>query len=190
MARIVEWAERRDLWLISDLAYADIRWDGHRTPSALAVPGARERTVEFFTTSKSFNMAGWRCGFCVYVDYGIFNPIQQAAAAALDDGDAIAGAVRDLYRDRAAALVEGLTAAGWHVPPPSATMFVWAPIPEPFRASGSVAFSVALLEGAQVSVSPGVAFGPGGDAYVRFSLIEDVPRIVEACRRIRSFLAR
>src|SRR5262249_9555965 len=143
MEKIVRFAEQHDMWLISDLAYADLTFGDRKTPSALTVPGARDRTVEFFTTSKSFNMAGWRCGFCVgnptlvgalrkikgYMDYGIFGPVQHAAITALDHGDALAGEMRDVYRARAGALVEGLAAAGWRVDPPEATMFVWAPIP-------------------------------------------------------------
>jgi alanine-synthesizing transaminase len=204
MEAIVRWAEKHDLWLISDLAYADLVFEGGRTPSALAVAGARERTVEFFTTSKSFNMAGWRCGFCVgnatlvgalrkikgYLDYGLFGGIQQATITALDGGDELAGEMRETYRARAAALVEGLRAAGWRVDPPKATMFVWAQVPEPFRAGGSIDFAVKLLDGARVAVAPGVGFGEGGEGFVRFGLVEEVPRIEAACRSIGAFLER
>ncbi|MSP59973.1 MAG: aminotransferase class I/II-fold pyridoxal phosphate-dependent enzyme [Myxococcales bacterium] len=203
MEGIVQWARRRDLWLVSDLAYADLLFDGGRTPSALSVDGARSHVVEFFTTSKSFNMPGWRVGFCVgnaelvgalkrikgYMDYGIFGPIQRGAAFALDHGDAFAASIRDLYRERAGVLCRGLAAAGWPVDPPLGTMFVWAPLPERFRSLGSVAFAVKLLEEARVAVAPGVAFGPGGEGYLRFGLVEEVPRIEAACRAIaRSLL--
>ncbi len=204
MQGIVQWARRRGVWLVSDLAYADLVFDG-ATPSALAVDGARDHTVEFFTTSKSFNMAGWRCGFCVgnrdlvgalrrikgYLDYGIFGPVQRGAVVALDHGDAFAAEVRELYRARGRALVDGLAAAGWPVPAPRGTMFVWAPLPERFRAMGSVAFAMKLLDEARVAVAPGVGFGPGGEGAVRFSLVEEVDRIAAACRAIgRSLAAR
>jgi alanine-synthesizing transaminase len=202
MEGIVQWAQRRDLWLISDLAYADLVFGERTTPSALTVRGARDFTVEFFTTSKSFNMPGWRVGFAVgnpklvgalrkikgYYDYGIFGPVQRGAIAALDGGDAFARGIRDLYHTRAGALVAGLARAGWPVAAPEATMFVWAPLPEKLRAMGSVAFAVKLLDEARVAVAPGVAFGPGGEGWVRFGLVEEVARIEAACRAIARVL--
>ena len=203
LARIVRFAVERDLWLISDLAYADLALDGNPTPSMLAQPDARGVAVEFFTTSKSFNMPGWRCGFCVgnpvliaalkrmktYLDYGIFAPIQHGAAIALQSGDAFSAGMRDLYRERAQVLVEGLNAAGWPVEMPRATMFVWAKIPASFSTKSSVDFTLQLLEEARVSVAPGIAFGDGGEGHVRFALIEEVGRIREACARVATFLA-
>ncbi len=204
MEGIVQWAVRRDLWLVSDLAYADLVFDGGRAPSALTVAGSRSHTVEFFTTSKSFNMPGWRVGFCVgnrelvgalrqmkgYCDYGIFGPIQHGAIAALDEGDGFAAAMRELYRARAARLCAGLQRAGWPVEMPLGTMFVWATLPERFRSLGSVGFAVKLLEEAHVAVAPGIAFGPGGEGAVRLALVEDEARIDAACRAIAQFLAK
>ncbi len=199
LGEIVRWAERRDLWLVSDLAYADLVFDGPSpSPSILAVPGARARACEFFTVSKSYNMAGWRVGFCVgnptlvgalrrikgYLDYGHFTPVQLAAAHALTHGDAAAAEVRDLYRARRDALHEGLAAAGWETPPSKATMFVWAPIPPRFADRGSVAFAMMLLEKARVAVAPGIAFGAGGDGFVRFALVEEIDRVKAACAAI------
>jgi alanine-synthesizing transaminase len=196
---IVRWAEQRDLWLISDLAYADLVFDGPApSPSMLAIPGARDRTIEFFTVSKSYNMPGWRVGFGVgnpelvgalkkikgYLDYGHFAPAQLGAVTALEHGDQLVAQVRATYRARRDALVAGLGRAGWTVPSPAATMFVWAPIPEQFRADGSVAFALMLLERARVAVAPGIGFGPGGEGYVRFALVEEVARIGDACRAI------
>jgi alanine-synthesizing transaminase len=203
MQGIVQWAERHDLWLISDLAYADLVFDGGRAPSALAVPGASRRTVEVFTTSKSFNMAGWRVGFCVgnrelvaalkrvkgYYDYGIFGAVQRAAIAALDGGDRIAAEVCELYRDRARSLAAGLGRAGWPVAPPLGTMFLWATLPARFRALSSVDFAVRLLDEARVAVAPGAAFGPGGEGAVRFGLVEELPRIEQACASIGKLLS-
>ncbi len=203
MTGLVQWAKRRDVWLISDLAYADLAFEG-RTPSALAVPGARSHVVEFFTTSKSFNMPGWRVGFCVgnpqlvgalrrikgYLDYGIFGPVQSAAIVALDHGDAFAAQTCALYRQRAEALHRGLGDAGWPVDMPRGTMFLWAPVPERFRALGSVGFAMKLLDEARVAVAPGVGFGPGGEGAVRFGLVEEVPRIEAACRAIGRVLRR
>ena len=202
MEGIVQWAKRRDLWLVSDLAYADLAFAG-KTPSALSVEGSRSHVVEFFTTSKSFNMPGWRVGFCVgnaelvgalkrikgYMDYGIFGPIQRGAVAALDGGDAFAAQNCELYRERAAALCAGLARADWPVEMPKATMFVWAPLPARFLAMGSVAFAMKLLDEAGVAVAPGVAFGPGGEGALRFGLVEETPRIEAACRAIARALA-
>jgi alanine-synthesizing transaminase len=197
---IVRWAEQRDLWLVSDLAYADLMLDpsGARAPSMLAIDGARERTCEFFTCSKSYNMPGWRVGFCVgnrqlvgalrrikgYLDYGHFTPVQLGAVTALTDGEGAVAEVRETYRARRDALCAGLAAAGWPVAPPAATMFVWAPLPERFRDEGSVKFALRLLERARVAVAPGVGFGAGGEGHVRFALVEEVDRIGAACAAI------
>jgi alanine-synthesizing transaminase len=197
LIEVVRWAEKRDLWLISDLAYADLVFDGEAT-SLLSIDGARERTCEFFTVSKSYNMPGWRVGFCAgnrelvgalkrykgYVDYGHFTPVQLAAATALADCDEAVKEVREIYRARRDALTEGLAHAGWKIPRAEATMFVWAPLPAKF--SVSVDFALQLLERARVAVAPGVGFGPGGEGYVRFALVEEVERTKEACRRIAS----
>ncbi len=197
---IVRWAERRDLWLISDLAYADLVFDGDgRAPSILQVEGARERACELFTVSKSYNMPGWRVGFCVgnrqlvgalkrfkgYVDYGHFTPVQLAAATALSECDLAVAEIRQTYRARRDALTVGLAQAGWQVPTAAATMFVWAQVPSK---ESSVDFSLRLLERARVAVAPGVGFGPGGEGFVRFALVEDVERTREACARIAKAL--
>ncbi|HEX2570376.1 MAG TPA: aminotransferase class I/II-fold pyridoxal phosphate-dependent enzyme [Polyangia bacterium] len=198
LAAIVRWAEKRDLWLVSDLAYADLVYSGQRAPSALAVEGARARTVEFFSMSKSYNMAGWRVGFCVgnsqlvgalrrikgYMDYGIFGAIQHAVAATLDGGDTFVHDVRETYRRRAKVLCDGLRRAGWAVDDPVGSMFVWAPVPERFRGMNAVDFAIKLLDEAQVAVAPGVAFGPGGEGYVRLALVEEAERIEAATQSI------
>ncbi len=204
LTAIVRWAERRDLWIVSDLAYADLVFDGEApAPSVLAIDGARARACEFFTCSKSYNMPGWRVGFCVgnptlvgalrkikgYLDYGHFTPAQLGAVTALEDGDEAVREIRELYRARRDALVAGLARAGWNVEAPRATMFAWAQVPERFRAAGSVAFAVHLLEKARVAVAPGVAFGAGGEGYVRFALVEEVDRIERACAAIARALA-
>jgi alanine-synthesizing transaminase len=201
---IVRWAERHDLWLISDLAYADLVFDGESpATSLLTIAGARARTCEFFTVSKSYNMPGWRVGFCVgnrdlvgalrkikgYLDYGHFAPAQLGAVAALDRGDDAVAGVRALYRERRDALHRGLAAAGWESTPAAATMFQWARVPKRFAAGGSVAFAMTLLEQAGVAVAPGVAFGPGGEGFVRLALVEEVARIDAACRAIARLLA-
>jgi alanine-synthesizing transaminase len=196
---LVAFAKARDVMVMQDLAYADMVFEGDgRAPSILQVPGAKDNCVEFFSMSKSYNMPGWRVGFCVgnaqmvgalshiktYMDYGHFGPIQAAATWALDNGDAFAGEIRALYQSRAKPLVDGLNKAGWPVDAPRGTMFVWAPIPERFRAEGSFAFTARLLKDAHVAVSPGKGFGLEGDGFVRFSLLEDAPRSEEACARI------
>lgn len=200
---IVAFAKKRDLYVVQDLAYADMVFEGDgRAPSILQVPGAKERCVEFFSMSKSYNMPGWRVGFCVgneklcgalahlkaYMDYGHFGPIQAAAAWALDNGDSFVEEIRRTYWQRAEPLAAGLKAAGWAVEPPRGTMFLWAPIPEKFRAEGSFAFASRLLNEAHVAVSPGAGFGIEGDGYVRFSLIEEPARVQEACARIAKVL--
>jgi alanine-synthesizing transaminase len=199
MERVVEFAREHELMVAHDFAYADLCFDGYRAPSFMAAPGAREIGVEFFTLSKSYNMPGWRVGFAVgnremiaalsrlksYFDYGMFAPVQVAAIAALNGPQECVDEVVTMYRRRRDALVDGLNRAGWPVEKPRATMFVWAPIPEPFRAMGSLEFAKFLLAEAKVAVSPGVGFGADGDGFVRFALIENEHRIRQAVRGIR-----
>jgi alanine-synthesizing transaminase len=200
--KIIAFAETHDLIVVHDLAYADLCFDGYHAPSILQVARARERTVELFSMSKSYNMPGWRIGFVAgnadivaalarikgYLDYGIFQPLQIAAIHALDEGDVIARQICDRYGRRRDGLCAGLDRAGWPVEPPRATMFVWAPIPEPFRALGSLEFARLLLREAKVALSPGVGFGSHGEGYVRFALIENRQRIAQAARAIRRVL--
>jgi alanine-synthesizing transaminase len=203
--KVVALARREKMWVISDLAYADLAFDSSApTRSIFEVPGARDVAVEFFTVSKSYSMPGWRVGFCVgnpalighlatikgYLDYGIFGPAQLGAATALDSCDADVAANCARYRTRAELLVRGLADAGWTVPMPKASMFVWAPLPAAHRSMGAVAFASALLAEARVAVSPGVGFGPGGEGYVRFSLVESEERTIKACAAIKGFLAK
>jgi alanine-synthesizing transaminase len=203
LERAVEVCRRERLLLVHDFAYADFSF-AERPPSLLAIPGAREIGVEFFSMSKSYCMAGWRVGFCLgneamvgaltkmksYLDYGIFQPIQIAAAHALRAGQECVAETRETYRRRADALVEGLHAAGWPVPAPRATMFVWAPIPGEHVHLGSVGFARRLLREAGVVVSPGVGFGREGEGHVRFALIEPEERLREAGERIARVLRR
>ena len=200
--RAVAICKEHELWLIHDLAYADIAFDGYKAPSVLQVPGAKDVAVEFFTLSKSYNMPGWRVGFMVgnptlvaalariksYLDYGMFTPIQVAAIAALEGPQDCVAEICEMYRLRRDVLCEGLNAAGWKVEKPKATMFVWAEIPEAFKALGSIEFSKLLLEKAHVAVSPGIGFGHEGDTHVRFALIENEQRTRQAMRNIKKFL--
>lgn len=201
--RLVDFAHRNDVALVHDFAYADIAFDGYQPPSLLQVDGAKEVAVELYTLSKSHSMAGWRVGFVVgnaeivgalrqlksYLDYGTFQPIQIASIIALNEHDAYIGEVVGEYKLRRDALIEGLSAAGWHVDPPRATMFVWAKIPESHAHMGSLAFALDLLDRAAVAVSPGIGFGPSGDGYVRFALVENQQRIAQAMRSIRRYLS-
>ena len=200
--RVVALARRHGAMIVHDFAYADLCFDGYRAPSILQVEGAKEVAVEIFSMTKSYNMAGWRVGFCLgnprmihalariksYLDYGIFQPIQIAAIIGLRDCEDEVGKIRHVYERRRDLLVEGLSQAGWPVEKPQASMFVWAPIPERFRASGSLEFAKLLLEEALVAVSPGIGFGPAGDGHVRFALIENHHRTRQALRRIKQFL--
>ena len=200
--RVVEIALRYNIWIVQDLAYADLVYDGYTAPSILQVDRAKEIAVEFFTMSKSYNMPGWRVGFCVgneeligalariksYLDYGTFTPIQVAAIAALEGDQECVADIRKTYQKRRDVLCEGLMAAGWPVVVPKATMFVWARIPEKFRHLGSLEFSKLLIKEARVAVSPGVGFGQYGDDHVRFSLIENEHRIRQAVRGIKKVL--
>ena len=203
MRRAVEFARENEVLLVHDFAYADLGFDGYEPPSILQVEGADEVAVELYTLTKSFSMAGWRVGFLVgnaavvqalarlksYLDYGTFQPIQIAAIIALTETPDYPDVVRDIYRSRRDALCEGLARAGWAVPKPRATMFAWAPIPEPYRERGSLEFATMLTREAKVAVSPGVGFGPGGEGHVRFALVENEHRIGQAVRSIRRVLA-
>jgi alanine-synthesizing transaminase len=200
--KVVALAKRESLWVISDLAYADLCFDDKPAPSIFQVAGARDLAVEFFTVSKSYSMPGWRVGFCVgnpglvgglatikgYMDYGSFAPTQLAAATALSVCDEDVRANRETYRHRAEVLCQALRDAGWPVRPPEATMFVWAPIPQKYVELGAVSFAAELLEKAGVAVAPGVGFGPGGEGFVRFSLIESDDRVRKAAAQLAKFL--
>jgi alanine-synthesizing transaminase len=202
--RVVELCRQHRIWLVHDLAYADIVFDGFRAPSILEVPGAKDIAVEFFTLSKSYNMPGWRVGFMVgnetlvaslarlksYFDYGTFTPIQVASILALEGPQDCVTEIRDNYRRRRDVLVQGLNKLGWEVALPRATMFVWAAIPEQYRHLGSLEFSTQLLKDAKVAVSPGIGFGEYGDGHVRFSLIENEERTRQALRGIRQMFQK
>jgi len=204
LARLVQLAREHGFYLIQDLAYADIAFDGYRPPSVMQVPGAKDVAVEFFTLSKSYNMPGWRVGFMVgnqrlvnalarlksYFDYGTFTPIQVAAIAALEGPQECVAQICDNYRRRRDVLVDGLNKAGWSVAKPRATMFVWAQIPEPYRDLKSLEFSKLLLTEAKTAVSPGIGFGDHGDNHVRFALIENEERTRQALRGIKAMLAK
>ena len=201
--RIVEIGKKYDIWIIHDLAYADIAFDGYKAPSILEVEGAKDIAVEFFTLSKSYNMPGWRVGFCCgnsqlvqaltkiksYLDYGTFTPIQVAAIKAINDCDNEVASICSMYESRRNELCDGLNRIGWDVKKPLATMFVWAKIPDKYLNLGSLEFSKLLIEHAQVAVSPGAGFGEDGDEYVRFSLIENEHRTRQAIRGIKNFLS-
>lgn len=204
MKRVVDFARENGILVVHDFAYADLCFDGYKAPSFMQVEGAKDVGVEFFTLSKSYNMPGWRVGFCVgnremiaaltrlksYFDYGIFTPVQVASIAALNGPQDCVNETVTVYRKRRDVLCDGLTRAGWPVEKPKATMFVWAPIPEPCREMGSLEFSKFLLREAKVAVSPGVGFGADGDGFVRFALIENEHRTRQAIRGIRHALAR
>jgi alanine-synthesizing transaminase len=200
--KAVALCKEHQIWLVHDLAYADIVFDGYVAPSVLQVPGAKDVAVEFFTLSKSYNMPGWRVGFMAgnptlvgalariksYLDYGMFTPIQVAAIAALEGPQDCVGEICEMYRSRRDVLCDGLNAAGWKVEKPKATMFVWAEIPEPFKAMGSLEFCKRLIDEAKVAVSPGIGFGEYGDTHVRFALIENEHRTRQAIRGIKRML--
>jgi alanine-synthesizing transaminase len=200
----VQLAKRFDLIILSDIAYAEIYFDGNPPPSVLQVPGAMDVTVEFTSLSKTYNMPGWRMGFAVgnerliaalarvksYLDYGAFTPIQVAAAAALNGPQDCVAEIRQVYKSRRDTLVDSFARAGWMVPVSPATMFTWASIPEPYRHLGSVEFAKLLIEKADVAVAPGLGFGEYGDAFVRIALVENEHRIRQAARNIKKFLAQ
>ena len=197
-------AQRHGTWVVHDFAYADICFDGYRAPSILEVDGAKELAVEIYSMSKSFNMAGWRVGYCLgnrkliaalariksYLDYGIFQPIQIASIIALRECAKETEKICATYQKRRDVLVTGLQRAGWPVQPPRGSMFVWAPIPERYREQGSLEFSKLLMQKALVAVSPGIGFGPLGEGYVRFALVENQHRIRQAAKSIQHFLKK
>jgi alanine-synthesizing transaminase len=200
--RVIKIAREHSIWVVQDLAYADLCYDGYVAPSILQVEGAKDVAVEFFSMSKSYNMPGWRVGFCCgnkvlvgalariksYLDYGMFTPIQVAAIAALEGDQTCVAEITAMYQSRRDVLCEGLNAAGWPVTPPKATMFVWAKIPEFYREMGSLEFGKKLLADARVAVSPGVGFGEYGEDYVRFGLIENEHRTRQAIRSIKRMI--
>ncbi|MBX3666199.1 MAG: alanine transaminase [Burkholderiales bacterium] len=202
--RLIAIAREHDIYVVHDLAYADIVFDGYRAPSILQVPGARDIAVEFFTMSKSYNMAGWRVGFMVgnrelvnalarmksYHDYGMFTPIQVASIIALEGPQDCVESVRQVYQGRRDVLWSGLNAMGWAVDKPQATMYIWAPIPEPYKAMGSLEFSKKLLIEGKVAVAPGTGFGHYGDDHVRFALIENEARTRQAIRTIKEMFRK
>jgi alanine-synthesizing transaminase len=199
---LVAFAKKHEIFILSDLAYAELYFDGEPPPSVLQVPGAIDVTVEFTSMSKTFSMAGWRMGFAVgneriiaalarvksYLDYGAFTPVQVAATAALNGPQECIQEVRETYKKRRDVLVESFGRAGWDIPPPSASMFAWAPLPEKFRDIGSMQFATLMVEKSGVVVSPGVAFGEHGEGYVRIAMVENEQRIRQAARNIRRFL--
>lgn len=200
--RVVAMAKEHNIWVVNDIAYGEITFDGYEVPSILQVQGAKDIAVEFYSLSKTYNMPGWRVGFMCgnktlvealsrlksYLDYGMFTPIQVAAIAALDGPQDCVEDIRQMYKSRRDVLIEGLNNMGWQVDPPKATMFVWAKIPEAFKEQGSLDFSMQMLEQAKVAVSPGVGFGQYGDDHVRFSLIENEHRTRQALRGIKKML--
>jgi alanine-synthesizing transaminase len=201
---LVAFAKRHHLWVLSDLAYAEIYFDGDPPPSILQIEGAKDLAVEFTSLSKTFSMPGWRMGFAVgnrrliealtriksYLDYGAFTPVQVAAAAALNGPQDCIAEIRATYKSRRDVLVDAMGRAGWDIPPPPATMFAWAPLPGEFAELGSMAFSKVLLREAEVAVSPGIGFGEYGEGYVRIGLVENEHRIRQAARNVKRMIAR
>jgi len=204
MTKVVDFAREHDVILVHDFAYSDTSFDGYVPPSILQVPGAKEVAVELYTMTKSFSMAGWRVGFMVgradivqaltklksYLDYGTFQPIQIAAIVAMNEASDYPKQVNEIYWGRRDALCDGLARIGWEIEKPKGTMFVWAPIPEPYADMGSLEFSAYLVKEARVAASPGVGFGHGGEGHVRFALIENEHRIGQAVRNLRKALPK
>lgn len=200
--RLVALAKKERFYIISDIAYADLCFDGYQTPSILQVGGAKDVAVETYTLSKSYNMAGWRIGFVVgnpkmikalqdiksWLDYGLYTPLQVAATAALNGDNQCVEEIRDIYKERMKVMIESFAQAGWELPMPKASMFIWAPLPKIAQKMGSLEFSKRLLQEAKIAVSPGVGFGEYGEGYVRIALIENTKRIRQAGRNLRVFL--
>ncbi|MBW3644998.1 MAG: aminotransferase class I/II-fold pyridoxal phosphate-dependent enzyme [Actinobacteria bacterium] len=204
MQKVVDFAREHEVVVVNDFAYADLGFDGYEPPSILQAEGAKEVAVELYSLTKSFSMAGWRVAFMAgnaemvaalaklksYLDYGTFQPIQIAATVTMNEAADYPAQARDIYQARRDVLCDGLARIGWEVPRPQATMFVWAPIPEPYQEKGSVEFASDLVKEANVATSPGVGFGPGGDGFVRFALIENEQRINQAVRNLRRSLTK
>jgi alanine-synthesizing transaminase len=201
---LVDFARANDVIIVHDNAYAELGFDGYQPPSILQAEGAKECAVELYSMTKSFSMAGWRVAFLVgnaevvqalvklksYLDYGTFQPIQIAATVTMNEAPDYPDQVRAVYESRRDALVDGLARIGWDIPKPKGTMFVWAPIPEPYKELGSLEFASQLVRDCEVATSPGVGFGPGGDEFVRFALIENEQRIAQGIRNIRRGLVK
>jgi alanine-synthesizing transaminase len=204
MERLVDFAREHEVLIVHDFAYADLGFDGYEPPSILQVPGAKDVAVELYTLTKSFSMAGWRVGFLVgnaevvgalariksYLDYGTFQPIQIAATVVMNELPDYPREANAIYKGRRDALVDGLARMGWEIEKPQGTMFVWAPIPEPYQEMGSLEFAKMLVNEAKVAVSPGMGFGPGGEGFVRFALVENEQRIGQAVRNVRRALTK
>jgi len=200
--RLVAWAKENKVWVLSDLAYSELYYDGNPTPSILQVPGAKDVAVEFTSMSKTYSMAGWRMGFAVgnkrliaamtrvksHLDYGAFTPIQAAACAALNGPQDIVARNRELYQKRRDVMVDSFGRAGWDIPSPKASMFAWAPLPPALKEMGSLEFSKQLLTHAKVAVAPGVGYGEDGEGFVRIAMVENEQRIRQAARNVRKFL--
>jgi len=203
-SEVVEFARSIGMYILSDIAYAEIYFDGQPPPSILQVPGAMDICVEFSSVSKTYSMPGWRVGFGAgnkdligalariksYLDYGAFTPIQVAASTALSGPQDCVESIRNRYRERRDVLIDSFAASGWEIPLPRATMFVWAPVPSAFEELGSLQFSKLLLEEAKVAVSPGIGFGKYGDGHVRLALVENRQRIRQAARNVRQFFSK
>jgi alanine-synthesizing transaminase len=201
--RLVAWARENKVWVLSDLAYSELYYDGNPTPSIMQVEGAKDVAVEFTSMSKTYSMAGWRMGFAVgnkrliaaltrvksYLDYGAFTPIQAAACAALNGPQDIVESNRNLYRKRRDVMVEAFGRAGWDIPPPAASMFAWAPLPPALLKMGSLEFSKQLLTEAQVAVAPGVGYGEEGEGFVRIAMVENEQRLRQAARNVKKYLS-
>ena len=204
MAQVVDFAKEKDVLLVHDFAYADLGFDGYSPPSILQVDGAKDVAVELYSMTKSFSMAGWRVAFMLgnkeviaalaklksYLDYGTFQPIQIAATVTLNEAADHPKLVNDIYQSRRDALCNGLNRIGWEIEPPQGTMFAWAPIPEPYKDMGSIEFASWLVKEAKVATSPGVGFGPGGEGYVRFAMIENEHRTAQAIRQLKTTLTK
>jgi alanine-synthesizing transaminase len=204
MQRVVNFCREKDMIVVHDFAYADVGFDGYRPPSILQAEGAKECAVELYSMTKSFSMAGWRCAFLLgnkdvvqalvklksYLDYGMFQPVQIAATVTINEASDYPEEVRGIYEGRRDALIDGLGRIGWDVPKPKGTMFVWAPIPEPYRELDSVEFCSLMVKDCDVALSPGLGFGPGGEGFVRFALIENEKRIAQGIRNLKRGLVK